>query len=183
MPRAQDPPVLCYPGSTAGCKETVLGRGPELVLKQHREQNPPEQSAASWGGPTASPAAPTSGAGGSCEPAGRHWNGKGRERKAGNHGRKLPCCSTGAGLGLRCSPGAQLLVDWEPKPSAHTWGSGAAGRAGTKELFAAAVNGSLVSDLFCLGVGIVLGQEVPVTLWSAVRFQAEVQEAAMALFS
>lgn len=174
--------MLCCPGSTAGCEEVVLGRGPGLVLKQHWEQNPPEQSAASWGGPTASLAARTNGAGSSCKPAGQHCYGKGRERKAGNHGRKLPCCSTGAGLGPRCSPGAQLLADWEPKPSAHTWGSGAAGRAGTKELFAAAVNGSLASDLFCLGAGIVLGQEVPVTLWSAARFQAEVQEAAMALF-
>lgn len=42
--------MLCSPESIAVCEEMGLGRGTGLVLKQHREQNPSEQPAASWGG-------------------------------------------------------------------------------------------------------------------------------------
>lgn len=176
--------MLCSPESIAVCEEMGLGRGTGLVLKQHREQNPSEQPAASWGGDPLHPLLhPPMGQVAVVSQQGSTSMARGEKGRPATMGESCPSGSTGAGLGPRCSPAAQLLADQEPKPSAHTWGSGTAGRAGTKELFAAAVNGSLASDLFCLGAGIVLGQEVPVTLWSAARFQAEVQEAAMALFS
>lgn len=89
----------------------------------------------------------------------------------GKSARLQLCCSRQAG-GAVPAPCSWGRAGWGPplpgrspalgregaEPSGRAWGSGAAGRAGTKELFAAALNGSLASDLFCLGAGIVLGQ-------------------------